>query len=306
VAKPHKLWRALDQCPIGKAVLADWQRLIGDDFESVRSFLVATGTIAGFFPAPDSDSLPWRVVEHGPDDFVAVCPDSGDTITLSRTDVMVYEIDIQKLAKSIVNALELSPTFEPISGITRCWRIGAGRLGSGLHSQVHLVIPEDSSELRRAIESMHGARLDVGIVLIPTRSAITANVESLSAANNIRLIAMEETLTSFHAGGWEKTELGNHFGEYSSVGSEDDVPLSDRARDILVAMLEMNAVDSDSRKSNPEITYKAFGSSAAPNDQKEVFVELKNANHVGVKLGRGGGYWLNATGKLRAERLAGH
>ena len=303
--KPHKLWRALDKTPIGKAVLAEWKRLLSDDFESVRSFFVATGSIAGYFPARDADAFPWRVVEHGPDDLVAVCPDSGDTITLTKSDVIVYEIDIQKLAKSIVVALELSPTFEPISGLPRCWRVGTGRPGSGQNSRLHLVMPSDSSELRRVIESMCSAGLEVGVVLVPTRDTVTANVESVAATNNISLVVLEETLAEYQSGGWTRSEIEQLVGGKLDNGPEEDFPLGDRARDILVAMLEMRAFDSDCRKSNPELTTKAFGPSVEPNDQKEVFVVLKNAGLVDVQRGRGGGYWLTAAGKLRAQRLAG-
>ena len=202
MAKPHKLWQALDQCPIGKAVLADWRRLIGDDFESVRSFLVATGSIAGFFPAPDSDSFPWRVVAHGPDDIVAVCQESGETTSLNRRDVLLYDFDLQKLAKEICDALKFRFAFEPICNVPRCWRIGFVNDSSNSSSPVHLLLPMDSTEIRRAIESIRAAGLEIGVLTLPTRTCVTTHIETLLSGNRGQFVVLEETLTTRQSNQW--------------------------------------------------------------------------------------------------------
>lgn len=102
-------------------------------------------------------------------------------------------------------------------------------------------------------------------------------------------------------------ETGNDgFDEAGQVSEEAevDIPLSDRAQEILAAMYEMQAFNSDHRKTNSEITARAVSTTADPNAQKEVFSELKGAELLAVKRGRAGGYWLTRSGKARARRLA--
>lgn len=82
-----------------------------------------------------------------------------------------------------------------------------------------------------------------------------------------------------------------------------DEPLSDRARDVLIAMLELGAVDSDSRKSTEEIAIRALGSHADANSLKSVMSELSTRRLIKTKTGRGGGGWLTPKGRSRVEKL---
>ncbi len=82
-----------------------------------------------------------------------------------------------------------------------------------------------------------------------------------------------------------------------------ETPLSDRAQIILVAMLEMDAFDSDSRRSTEEIAAKGLGGHADANAHKGVMAELKTCQLVESKTGRGGGCWLTAAGRARTEKL---
>lgn len=82
-----------------------------------------------------------------------------------------------------------------------------------------------------------------------------------------------------------------------------DEPISDRAQLALVAMLELEALDSDRLQSTESIAIKALGKGADPNSLKAVMSELKTRKFVVSKLGRGGGCWLTEKGRARAEKL---
>lgn len=89
-------------------------------------------------------------------------------------------------------------------------------------------------------------------------------------------------------------------------GSEPPIgvdPLSERAQDVLVAMLELGAIDSDARRKTPEIAVKALGDGTDPNSLKVVMSELRTRELVSSKTGRGGGCWLTDTGRSRADKL---
>jgi hypothetical protein len=82
-----------------------------------------------------------------------------------------------------------------------------------------------------------------------------------------------------------------------------DEPLSDRSQLVLVAMLEIEALDSDRRKPTEDIAAKALGPGTDANSLKNVMAELKTRELVSSKLGRGGGCWLTDKGRKRAEKL---
>jgi hypothetical protein len=82
-----------------------------------------------------------------------------------------------------------------------------------------------------------------------------------------------------------------------------DEPLNERSQLVLVAMLELVALDSDNRKTTEEIAAKALGDGADANALKTVMADLSTRTLVDTKLGRGGGCWLTDKGRARAEKL---
>lgn len=85
------------------------------------------------------------------------------------------------------------------------------------------------------------------------------------------------------------------------TGSDTEEPLSQRAREALVAMLDLNAIDSDRRQSTEAIAAKASGGDA--NALKVVMSELKSRDLIDTRTGRGGGCWLTERGRARATKL---
>jgi hypothetical protein len=87
----------------------------------------------------------------------------------------------------------------------------------------------------------------------------------------------------------------------AEINQGDNNLLSLRAREALKAMLQLNAVDSDSRRSAEEITQRAMDKRS--DALKPVLLELKEEGFVLSKTGRGGGYWLTAKGRDRASGI---
>ena len=79
--------------------------------------------------------------------------------------------------------------------------------------------------------------------------------------------------------------------------------ISHRQIEILQAMLEQSAVDSDSRVDSSEIAEKA-DKGANPEGFRQPLADLKKLGYIQAKLGAGGGYWLTATGCARAKSLS--
>ena len=86
-------------------------------------------------------------------------------------------------------------------------------------------------------------------------------------------------------------------------GQDVDIPLGDREQELLQAALELQAFNSDSRKTTEEIVTKAIAPAAEPNAYKKCLSNLVHKNFLESKQGSHGGYWLTESGKERAEKL---
>lgn len=87
----------------------------------------------------------------------------------------------------------------------------------------------------------------------------------------------------------------------TTVPTLAEEPLSDRAQEVLVAMLDLGAIDSDRRQSTEMIAKKASDGDA--NALKAVMSDLKTRGLIVTKTGRGGGCWLTTSGHARAVKL---
>lgn len=98
-----------------------------------------------------------------------------------------------------------------------------------------------------------------------------------------------------------RSDSGSRENEGKTIGPL--IVLSSNKRDILKALLLKGAFDSDHRQNATEIAVAVAGKSADVNAFKEPLSELVQDRLVESKKGRGGGYWLTLTGKVRAEKL---
>jgi hypothetical protein len=83
-----------------------------------------------------------------------------------------------------------------------------------------------------------------------------------------------------------------------------ELPLSSHQKEVLIALLELKAFESDRRVSTDEMTRKAAGPAAGSDSFKSPVASLVAAGLVASKEGRGGGIWLTPARKQRAEHVA--
>ncbi|MCX7425060.1 MAG: hypothetical protein NTW96_05455 [Planctomycetia bacterium] len=91
--------------------------------------------------------------------------------------------------------------------------------------------------------------------------------------------------------------------EVDRPATSGEEPLGDRAQLVLIAMLDLGAIDSDTRRSTEEIAVKALGPGADANSLKAVISDLSTRHLIETKQGRTGGCWLSKIGQSRAMKL---
>ena len=301
----QRLWPALEALPGLAAVRAEWQTLAGAELVHLEPFLHPQQHLATSYPRPVElgAGLPLRVVEHGSDDFVGVCDETGDTMPLRRADVIVHAIERRTLAATWATALKLTPSGLDAQRTVGPKVIGQTEPATGPRQSVIVVFSVNAEELTATATKLIAEHTDPLVLLTPTRRFWLSSTETLVRNNGCRVFTLQELLLMDSDSRWIGNprllnELHNPDGTVEQL-----VPLSERAQLVLIAMLELNALDVDSRRTTEDIAFKALGDGADPNSLKTVMSDLRTGDLIQSKTGRGGGCWLTNQGQRRAAKL---
>jgi hypothetical protein len=186
------------------AAAVEWKRLVGPEFDPVRPLLRPGRERATSYPSPDG-GLPYEVVEHGPDEWVGVCPETRATVPLSAQDLIVYELDRPRLADRIAAAF----------GIERA--SSASDLGHGIidlgrcsvrdqQYSCFLAFPLEPDDLHVAAARLITAGLAPLLLFAPTRRRLARVAESQLRVRRSAFVSLAETLTAFGPGGFRAAE----------------------------------------------------------------------------------------------------
>jgi len=182
--RTERLWRALESTPVLSGVQATWKEIAGDDLSMLTPFLRPASQLAATYPCPEpgEDGCPRGVVVHASDDIVAVCrrrPRSCESLRLKKEDVVVYTLDIERLASILSALLGLkSDVVAPANGLARTLYLGLYRPVAGLDFPVYLTVQHDREEFAQIVEQVAARDARPFVLMAPTTYLIApASVE---------------------------------------------------------------------------------------------------------------------------------
>ncbi len=190
-----KFWQALERLP-GGAVMFEWQRELGDEFERARPFLSLSPDAAKTFPCTNAAGCGyphhidervrgrWLAVNHS-DEWCA-------PIELEAKDLLLFSVDVTLLCRSIAKALEFrAPVGDKRFG-TRVESVG---LHGSTNAKVYLMFPGDGARMMREVERLFCAQPDPFIVLTPTGIHCPREVETALKRQSCAHISLADALT---------------------------------------------------------------------------------------------------------------
>jgi len=209
--KLSRLWSGLEALPGLAGVLAEWRDVWGQDFEVGRAFLRPTSQPAGSYPCPNpgGDGCPRRVVIHGDDDIVAVCgqtPKRCKTLTLTRADIIVYELNWKGLCAAVSNALQVTPLSRPAKISPGTVRIGHHPLASGNQGSVYLTLQHNISSFSEAVARLLAGNDHPFILLTPTAELCVGDTQDFLRKGHGLLLPLDQSLALDDAGILRATE----------------------------------------------------------------------------------------------------
>lgn len=192
------LWPALERLTSGAALLVDWQRVLGDEFDAAKAFLQPTAEKSSSYPC--MDPLPCgcrhRIVEplssQNPTWPNAACQCEDDDCSpffVAEKDRIIWKLDVPKLSERIRKA----------AGFDKCdaeenfkdGRVALVGTWGMAQSWVFLASPHDSASLLRQINQVANVRENGFILLIPSLVHHTEEVSRTLARQRSLMLAAD-------------------------------------------------------------------------------------------------------------------
>jgi len=205
-----RLWHALEAVLGPAAVLAQWQKLLGDELHLLQPYFKPWPQLAGSYPRLDGkrEWLSYEVVEFGPDDYVGVCHEMEDRIVLSRDDLIIYEVDVPRLLDDVAQAFGWERVRgEANAGRSEVYLVGNFRPCAGYAFPAFFTIPLDGRSLTNAICALASTKEQPFLLLAPTTRRLHAEGQRVLAWNESAFLTLDETLDATAPGQWQTNEV---------------------------------------------------------------------------------------------------
>ena len=195
---PRGFWQALETVPGLSAVAAEWQMRIGEGYEPAKPFLRPSGKLASSHPCTEQRpcECAHEVVEHGPDDIVAICRCGRGctTFPLNRSEIAVYELDRTAFDQAVAGAFNLMGEPHTENGLHQTTRIGVYSPYAGFRFPVYLTIQLEPDDFHHVVSGLVSRTDEPFILLAPTHDLCTAPTERMLASRKSAFIPLAEAL----------------------------------------------------------------------------------------------------------------
>ena len=211
----ERLWSLVADHPDLLATRAEWKDSLETDYPVAARHLVATREISKNWVCgrPGTPGCFRRVIEHGRDHLVAVCPEGRcDRIPLQRADVVLHRLDLRSLCQELCLALRLDQGQIEAIGDDRAgsapasYRLGVSTI-NGRGIALYFTRRTLAEQLLPILETIR-LRDPSGsaVLLVPVDESMDMVVRSAARGTNISLVTLARTARE--DGGHLKLELG--------------------------------------------------------------------------------------------------
>src|SRR5437870_3068495 len=195
--KKGDFWVGLEAMSSGAGLMADWEWALGAALAMLTPFLKPTEKQSDSFPCPARPPCECRhEVQETDFGLVAICMcGSGECepFRIEPKDVLVYSLDMSRLGHEISRAVGFSESNEAAHSSLGLREIG---VYAGVAAPVYLS-PARSGPLLRELQKLVGLRDGPFLLLTPTGSSWTPEVEAMArpyGAGHIALSSVMEVL----------------------------------------------------------------------------------------------------------------
>jgi hypothetical protein len=200
------LWKALESLPTQQAVKEEWKTLLKDDYSRVEPLLTPCRELATSYPRRGRVGLPLRVVQHGDEDFVAVCDETGDRHAISHAELVVYRFDHARFISIVAKTLRLTPVRENNTRIDTAMMVGVCNTHVGSGSAVFASFECSSRGLESSILTLMFSQNQKFSLFTPTERFWSSRVINLMQSRQSDLFSLQASFSTNAFGEWTAVE----------------------------------------------------------------------------------------------------
>lgn len=205
--KTTGLWPSLEELAHPATVLVEWKGLLGREFDDARGFLQPTQETAQSFPCtnPEPCECQHEVVIHSSTKIVAACRcglGECGLIALEPKDLLIYQADIRKIAKSVCLVLGLTMRFDSLIRPAKTFQISEFGV---THAPVFLALQSGSQAFLNTVFTLIGDIKRSFLLLAPTNSSFTPEAQAILVQHQCAFVALSQTLLLREEGRFEIT-----------------------------------------------------------------------------------------------------
>jgi hypothetical protein len=164
----------------------------------IRPHLRVTDVAGTLYPCPRprAGHCPRRIVDYGDGQFAAICRDPHEIcerVPLTRRDVLLQELDIASLTKSLAGPLGIR-CQQPTVRAAGVWSIGLSTRRDAPSWPVFLLLAQEATRFLSAVQHLLLSVPGPFVILAPTDRHRTAPVQELLQSRGILFLAFDEHL----------------------------------------------------------------------------------------------------------------
>lgn len=195
--KLPRWWRSLESVPCLADVTFTWKSLLGPEYELGSKFLRPNGMLVQSVPcrAKHDCGCAHFVVEHAPDHIVAVCqcePQRCDTFPITRSDMVIYEVNQSALGAAVASALGIEFDGEEAKDLYMTFKLGTYSPLAGFEFPVLMTLQHDPNDLQQVVGNLTAMNDTPIILLVPTRSFCGPAVVTMVQHRGGCVLALED------------------------------------------------------------------------------------------------------------------
>jgi len=211
-------------------VMKEWQTTLQEEFEPLRPYFRPMDRLAQMYPGKNEYQR-YRIVIHRDGSIVGIDDeDDMDRISLTRSDIVLYEFDLDLFRRSLCDVLGIHYSGIPLTEFVRAVPVGTWEAEKSARFPVHLLLP-GAFNLRDKVFERIVEKTDFGeILLMPPRRQWDDIIVRTAQRNNILLVPLDEVIHLENG----KIQATPEWGEYLTAFCKMvDVALPSRYRKVV-------------------------------------------------------------------------
>lgn len=187
------LWQSLERVQGWAGVRSVWREHMGDELQFLQPLLRPMEELAMSVPWPGTIEGR-KVVVHDEDDIVAVDPETCESAPIRREDIVLWQLDADRLFKGVAAALGITGTPSSVGMGNRLWWLGDYLPVEGERFPVYLATTRDAQSLLRSAGHISALSQRPFVLVTPTRAGASEELDRVVQGRSSAWITLAESL----------------------------------------------------------------------------------------------------------------